>query len=228
MGALALIVGGYFLGALPFGVALASAHGVDPSESTRLNNTLWREVGKLEAVAVVLVDFAKGVFPVLVGFGFSFSVGVVALSGVAAVVGQVWPPLRGHGGKGNGTGLGVLLMLVFLYEAFLPMLSILFFILSAGAGILIIAQSLVGAHDAGHPLSLLFSLGMLLGFATAPILSLSSGQPQGLSCGLALVIGVIVARRLTAGLTVDLSVGVGVHVVLLRRLFFDLPVTSQE
>ncbi|MBN1856225.1 MAG: glycerol-3-phosphate acyltransferase [Dehalococcoidia bacterium] len=228
MGAVALMVGGYLLGALPFGVALAVAHDIDPSESTRLNSTLWREVGKLEAVTVILVDFAKGVFPVLVGFGFSLSVGVVALSGVAAVAGQVWPPLRGHGGKGNVTGMGVVVTLLSLHGANLPMFSLIFFILGIGAVILMVFLQGGGMNGVGHPLSLVFPLGMLLGFTAAVVLSFLSGQPVGLSLGLALVLCVIVVRRLTAGLMVDLTVGVRMHVVLLRRLFFDLPLTGQD
>lgn len=228
MGAVALIVGGYFLGALPFGVALAAAHGIDPSEASRLQGTLWREVGRLEAVTVVLVDFAKGVFPVLLGFGFSFPVSVVALSGVAAVVGQMWPPLRGHGGKGNAVGVGVVVTILFLYEASLPMLSIFFFALGAAAGVLIVAQSHAELYGAGRPLVYIFPLGMLFGFLSSVILSAVSGQPEGLTWGLVLVLSVILVRRLTAGLRVDLSVGVRMDVILVRRLLFDLPLTGQE
>ncbi len=221
MGAIALIVGGYFLGALPFTVALAMANGIDPSDAGDLHAALWHRAGKLHAAVAAVVDFAKGVFPVLVGFGFSLPILVVALSGVAAVVGQMWPPLRGHGGKGNSTGVGALITLLLLYEAYIPLLCVGFFIVGAALRWPVLSSSSPERRSPGHPLSLALPLGMLLGFVATPLICWLTGQPQGLTWGLALMLCAIVARRLTSGLFVDMSVGARMDVVMLRRLLFD-------
>ena len=228
MGAITLIVGGYFLGALPFAVALAVANGIDPSDAGDLHVALWHRVGKLQAAAAVVVDFAKGVFPVLVGFGFSLPVVVVSLSGVAAVVGQMWPPLRGHGAKGNSTGMGALVTLLLLYEAYLPLLCVGFFAMGAALRWLALLSSNPERRSPGHPMSLALPLGMLLGFVAAPLICWLTVQPQGLTWGLVLMLCVIVARRLTSGLLVDMSVGVRTSVILLRRLLFDQGLTGRD
>ncbi len=80
----------------------------------------------------------------------------------------------------------------------------------------------------GHPLSLALPLGMLLGFVAAPLICWLTGQPQGLTWGLALIPCFIVARRLTAGVLVDMSVGARMDVVLLRRLLFDQGLTAAD
>jgi hypothetical protein len=228
MGAVALIVGGYFLGALPFVVALAVASGIDPSDGGDLRIALWHRVGKLQAAVAAIVDFAKGVLPVLIGFGFSLPIPVVALSGVAAVVGQIWPPLRGHGENGNSTGVGALITLLLIYEAYLPLLCLLLFAAGGALRWLALSSSSPERRSPGHPLSLALPLGMLLGFVAAPLVCWLTGQPQGLTWGLVLMLCAIVARRLTAGLLVDMSVGARMGVVLLRRLLFDQKLTGRD
>lgn len=228
MGAVALIAGGYFLGALPFAVALAVASGIDPSDAGDLHVALWHRVGKLQAGVAVVVDFAKGVFPVLVGFGFSMPILVVALAGVAAVVGQMWPPLRGHGAKGTSTGVGALITLLLLYQAYLPLLCVAFFVGGAALRWLALSSSDPERRSPGHPLSLTLPLGMLLGFVSAPLICWLTGQPQGLTWGLALISCAIVVRRLTAGLLVDMSVDARMGVILLRRLLFDQRLAGRD
>ena len=228
MGAIALIVGGYLLGALPFTVALAVASGIDPSDGGDLHVALWHRAGKLQGAVAAVVDFAKGVFPVLVGFGFSLPIFVVALSGVAAVVGQMWPPLRGHGGKGNSTGVGALITLLLLYEAYLPLLCVLLFAVGVALRWLALSSSSPERHSPGHPMSLALPLGMLLGFVAAPLICWLTDQPQGLMWGLVLMLCAIVVRRLTAGLLVDLSVGAWIGRVMLRRLLFDQGLTGRD
>jgi glycerol-3-phosphate acyltransferase PlsY len=100
-----LIVGGYLFGSLPFTAALARVSGLDLSQEKDLHIVLWHKVSKRRASLAGFVDFIKGSIPVLAGFGFNLSTAVVAFSGVAAVVGQMWPPFRNfHGEKGNSTG----------------------------------------------------------------------------------------------------------------------------
>ena len=228
MGAIALIVGGYLLGALPFAVALATASGIDPSEVGDIHIALWHRVGKLQGAVAVVVDFAKGVFPPLVAFGFSMPIPVVVLSGVAAVVGQMWPPLRGHGMKGNSTGVGAVITLLLLYEAYLPLLCVLLFVAGPALRGLALSSSRPERPSTGHPLSLVYPVVMLLGFVAAPLVCWLTAQPQGLTWGLVLILCAIVARRVSAGLLLDMSVGAGISVILLRRLLFDERLTGRD
>jgi len=227
MGSIALVVGGYLLGALPFTVALAVASGLEPAEEPDLHIALWRRVGRLAAAAATLVEIAKGAFPVLVGFGFGLPVGIVALSGAAAVAGQMWPPLRGHGEKGNTTGAGALVTLLLLYGAYLPLLSLVFFATGILLRYLTLSTDRRADGGADHPLAYALPVGMLLGFGVAPLICWLTGEPPGLSDGLLLVFVLIVARRLTAGVSLDLSVGAKVAPMLLRRLLFDESLTGR-
>ena len=93
--------------------------------------------------------------------------------------------------------------------------------LIVGAGLLWLGWQAFGAL-------LALPLGMLLGFVAAPLICWLPGQPQGLTWGLALIACAIVARRLTAGLLVDMSVGARMDVVLLRRLLFDQGLTGRD
>jgi len=77
---------------------------------------VFRILGWKPALIVVLIDIAKGFCPVF--FLAPFAIGSVALdgtvimilAGVAAIAGHVWTVFAGfRGGKGVGTGFGVLL-----------------------------------------------------------------------------------------------------------------------
>lgn len=228
IGAAGLLAFGYFLGALPFAVALALAHGLDPAAERDVHIALRREVGWLAAAAAVVVDLAKGVFPVLVGFGFSLSVWVVSLAGVAAIVGQMWPPLRGTGEKGNSTGVGALIALSLVFEAYYVLLSLSFFAIGALLRLLMLGAVSPDRRSPDQPLSLALPLGMLLGFCAAPVLALLTGQPAGLTVGLTLMAFAVIVRRLTAGLRVDLSIGARMGPVFIRRLLFDQALTGRD
>lgn len=219
---------GYFLGALPFAVALAVSYGLDPAEQGNLYVAFRRVIGWPQAMAAVTVDISKGVFPVLIGFGFSLPVWAVALGGVAAVIGQMWPPMRGHGGKGNSTGAGALIVLALVYESYLVLISLLFFAVAALVRLLAIHSFSPVRQGPGHPFSLALPAGMLAGFIAAPILCGLEGGPAGLIGALWLMVGAIAVRRLTANLRADISVGARLGPVLVRRLLFDQPLIGRD
>jgi glycerol-3-phosphate acyltransferase PlsY len=226
-GSILLLVGAYVLGALPFAVALAVANGVDPSEGD-LHIALWYKVGPASAALAAVVDIAKGAFPVLIGYGFSLPVGVVALAGVVATIGQMWPPLRGHGEKGNTTGMGALVVLLLAYGAYGGLLCIGFFAVGAAVryGEL---RSLTDVRGTAPGMGLfVLPLCMLLGFASAPFFTWLSNEPAGLTTGLLLLFVGIVVRRLTAGLDRDISVGAKLGPVLLRRFLFDQSLVTHD
>jgi len=224
---LLLLFGAYLLGALPFTVAVAVSNGIDPSEGD-LHIALWYRVGPAYAVTATVVDIAKGAFPVLIGYGFSLPVGAVAFAGVAATAGQMWPPLRGHGEKGNSTGVGALLVLFLAYEAYAGLLCLGLFAVGAVfrySELMSLADVRGTAPGAGY---LLLPLCMLLGFGVAPVLAWLSNAPSGLTLGLLFLFLAIVLRRLTAGLGQDISVGASLGPVLVRRVLFDRSLVTRD
>lgn len=226
-GSVLLLVGAYVLGALPFAVALAAANGIDPSEGD-LHIALWYKVGPGYAALAVLVDVAKGVFPVLIGYGFSLPVGVVAFSGVVATAGQMWPPLRGHGEKGNTTGMGALLVLLLAYQAYAGLLCIGFFAVGAALRYSEL-RSFTDVRGPAPGIGLLaLPLCMLLGFASAPFFIWLANEPTGLTVGLLFIFLAIVLRRLTAGIGRDLAVGAKLGPILVRRVLFDESLVTHE
>ncbi len=202
-------------------MALAVSHGIDPAAEADIHAAIGREVGWRQASLAIVVDIAKGVFPVLLGFGFSLPVWAVSLAAAAAVTGQMWPPLKGHGNRGNSTGFGALVALVLVNEAYVGLWSLVFFGLSAMLLFFWKVMSPPDRYEPGDVLPLFVRAGTLLGFVTAPFVCWVSGVPEGVIFGLSLIACAIVVKRLTAGLRVDLSVGAPIGPLLLRRLVFD-------
>ncbi len=112
----ACVAGSYLLGAVPFGVLLARAGGVDLRAVGSGNigaTNVARALGPGRGVVVFLLDAAKGAAPTLLARLFLAEwCGVeplllAALCAVAAVLGHVFPVyLRFRGGKGVATGAG--------------------------------------------------------------------------------------------------------------------------
>lgn len=118
-GAAVLVLLGYVLGALPFGLILGRlTRGIDireyGSHRTGATNAL-RTLGARTAALVFVLDVAKGVSAVLLAYGL-YSAGppgsppwVAAAAGFAAVVGHIWSVfIRFTGGRGVATSTGAL------------------------------------------------------------------------------------------------------------------------
>lgn len=114
MQALLFPLAGYLCGSVSFGLLLARHRGVDLRSTgsgnvgaTNVGRALGRRTGRL----VLLLDALKGAGPTLaarlvLGADSPFT----CATGVAAVVGHVWPIWHGfRGGKGAATGVGSLL-----------------------------------------------------------------------------------------------------------------------
>lgn len=111
-------VAAYLLGSLSFAVIVTRAMGMaDPrtygSKNPGATNVL-RSGNKAAAIITLLLDAVKGWLPVVLvrwyGQPYGLGDGTVALVGLAAFVGHLWPVFfRFEGGKGVATALGVLL-----------------------------------------------------------------------------------------------------------------------
>jgi acyl phosphate:glycerol-3-phosphate acyltransferase len=131
LGAIALVVLGYMLGALPFGLMLGRlTRGIDirdfGSHRTGATNAL-RTLGARTAAVVFVLDVAKGVAAVLLAYAL-YQAGpagsppwVAAAAGFAAIVGHIWSVfIRFTGGRGVATstgGLGAIAPLALLVLA---------------------------------------------------------------------------------------------------------------
>ena len=109
--AIVLVVMGYLIGSLPMGVLVARiTGGTDPRSvgSGRIGGTnALRAMGPRRALAVGLLDLAKGAVPVLIAIWVGATPVVGAITGVAAVLGA-WKSafLHFRGGRGVAAGVG--------------------------------------------------------------------------------------------------------------------------
>jgi acyl phosphate:glycerol-3-phosphate acyltransferase len=111
MTAYILCAAAYVAGSIPFGMVLARVKGIDLRQVGSGNigaTNVARAMGKGWAVAVLAADAAKGFVPVLLGRRLGLSATAIACAGAAAIVGHMFTVfLRGRGGKGVATSLGV-------------------------------------------------------------------------------------------------------------------------
>jgi glycerol-3-phosphate acyltransferase PlsY len=110
---------GYLVGAIPFGLVISKMVGVDVRTQGSRNigaTNVNRVLGKKLGFITLICDCLKGLLPmyfaaVLLPESETKEM-VVALTGVMAVLGHMFPVyLRFRGGKGVATGMGVFLYL---------------------------------------------------------------------------------------------------------------------
>ena len=116
----ALVIG-YFAGSIPFALLLTRSRGVDlrraGSHNVGAANVL-RTTGVPRALTVLLLDAGKGAMAVLVARLLTDDVTAVMATGLAAIVGHVYPAWIGfRGGKGVAASAGVFAMLAPLATA---------------------------------------------------------------------------------------------------------------
>ncbi len=113
----AAVLAAYLVGSLSFAVIVSRAMGLsDPrtygSKNPGATNVL-RSGSKPAAIVTLVLDTLKGYVPVLLAAMFAkrmgWGEGTIAMVGLAAFVGHVWPVFfRFQGGKGVATAAGVL------------------------------------------------------------------------------------------------------------------------
>lgn len=108
----------YLIGAVPFGYILVKAVYKTDIRDFGSGNTgatnVWRTFGKTPGAITLLLDILKGVVPVLLARKFfPYDTNVALGCGVAAIIGHNWSVfLKGKGGKGVATSIGVFLALI--------------------------------------------------------------------------------------------------------------------
>jgi glycerol-3-phosphate acyltransferase PlsY len=112
-----LVIIAYLLGSVSSAVLVSKAMGLPDPRTVGSGNpgatNVLRTGGRLAAGLTLLGDMLKGVAPVLVGHLLQRAPVVLALIGLAAFLGHLYPVFFGFkGGKGVATALGVLLGLL--------------------------------------------------------------------------------------------------------------------
>jgi len=111
------VIAAYLIGSLSFAVIISRVMGLSDPRSYGSGNpgatNVLRSGNKTAAILTLIFDALKGYVPVLLiqlyGPRFGLGTGTVALAGLAAFLGHLWPVFfRFEGGKGVATALGVL------------------------------------------------------------------------------------------------------------------------
>ena len=166
-----MLVMGYALGSIPFGVLISAAFGLGNLRKIGSGNigatNVLRTGNKLAAFLTLLLDGGKGAVAVLLAARFAPDIPMAAhLAAAGAFVGHCYPIwLRLKGGKGVATFLGILLALDVMVG------------LAACSIWLIVAFALR-----------ISSLSALVAAAAAPMLLWIMGQPTLIPAGLAALV----------------------------------------
>jgi glycerol-3-phosphate acyltransferase PlsY len=107
---------GYLLGSVPTGIVLTRLFSkVDPRKSGSQNigaTNIYRTAGKTLGILTLVGDVLKGMIPVVIAIQLGVSSRWIAIAGLSAVLGHVFPIFLGFkGGKGVATALGAYLVM---------------------------------------------------------------------------------------------------------------------
>ena len=123
----------YLLGSIPTGFLIGKyLKNLDlrtiGSGSTGATNVL-RNVGKLPALFVFIIDVSKGLIAVKIAQYYTNQEFLLVIAGISTIAGHIWPIwLKGKGGKAVATGLGM--FLAFSWKVGLASLGIFIIVLA--------------------------------------------------------------------------------------------------
>lgn len=164
----------FLVGSIPFGLVLPRLRGVDIRKEGSGNigaTNVLRSQGKAMGAAVLLLDLVKGLAPTLLATRAG-GVELGAITGVSAILGHCFSIfLKGKGGKGVATGLGVFLALA-------P--------LATGIGVLLFLLLVAWKRYV--------SLGSLVAAIAVPVASAALGDP-GATVAAAAATALVIAWR---------------------------------
>jgi glycerol-3-phosphate acyltransferase PlsY len=204
------VVASYLVSGVSFPYWIARLKGVDlrTAGSRKLGGSnLSTSVGPLHGIAGGLLDSAKGFGAVTIAGALGLPLEAQLACGLAAIAGQMWPLFhRFDGGRANGTTWGFQLAADF----------IAFFI----AMIPVAAAAVLRSAVRPRPRRLI-PLANLLSYAVFPavIWEQAGLSPTVVAGGFAL--GLVLLRRLTAGVRQDLATGAPAMRVFANRALFD-------
>jgi acyl phosphate:glycerol-3-phosphate acyltransferase len=206
----AAVIVTYVLCSISFPYLVARAYGVDlrsVGERKLGGGNLAKSVGLPQGILGGTLDGAKGFLAVTVARALGLDLETQLACGIAALVGQMWPVFhRFDGGRANATGWGFALAadpiaaLIMGVPLYLGLLAVRFV----------------------HPRpTRLLPLASILSFAIFPaVIWEQEGMTPTVVAGLG-VLGLILLRRLTAGLRDDLATGAPLARVLANRAMYD-------
>ena len=149
-----VLVIGFVLGSIPFGVLMGKLRGVDLQATGSGNigaTNAIRSMGKGPGIIVFILDALKGALPVLIAKAAHTEPSWFVYAGLLAIVGHIFSPwVRFKGGKGAATGLGVLFGLDLPLALGTFVLFILTFVISGkrvSVGSMIAALGQAGARE---------------------------------------------------------------------------------
>ena len=200
----------YVLSSLSFPWLVARLYGIDLQKagSRKLGGSnLVKTVGVVPGIVGGLLDAAKGIAAVLIARVLGLPLDVQLACGLAANVGQMWPLFhRFDGGRANATGWGFAL-------AADPVAALIMGVPLAAA---LILASLVRPRP-----TRLFPLASLLSFFVFPAVIWEQESTTPTVVAGAVLLGLIVLRRVTAGLQADLATGAPLSRVIANRVLYD-------
>lgn len=215
-----LVLGAYLFGSIPHLSLLAKTRRVELDGDFHEN--LWYRAGKLVGFLGVLGEFTKGVLPILAGKALGFDILVVALAGLAAVCGQMWPVFsKFDGEKGNSVAIAMMIALTPIPGLISIIPTIVSLLIRTTPRF--IAKIRKSGEDSivGGPYSHSLPVGMFVCFLILPFVAWYLEAPVAVVWCCSLLFLVIMIRRLTAGLREDLKTHEDIGGILLRRLLFD-------
>ena len=200
----------YLASSVSFPWLIARAYGIDLRTvgSRKLGGSnLVKSVGPVAGVAGGVLDAAKGFAAVVVTRALGMPPETQLLCGIAAVVGQMWPVLhRFDGGRANATGWGFAL-------AADPIAAL---IMGAPLYFGIATKAVVRPTP-----SRLMPFASLLSFAIFPAVIWEQEGLSGTVVAGSVVFALILVRRISAGLRVDLATGASFGRVIANRVLYD-------
>lgn len=215
----------YLYGSLPVTEALARKTGADLRQEGTGKvgaGNLWQTSGAKYGLIGGLFDIGKGLLPALAADWLKLGKGFGAAGAVAGLIGQMWPVFRRFdGGRGNATAIGALVALS-------PRAAVMAIIPMLGGGA-IWALPIMMRTDLTWKQRLKFPsrnsdeipLGMLLGWVGIPLFASLMKEPGPVTRALLAATIAIILRRVTGGLTRDISEGKNLKQVIRYRALYD-------
>lgn len=163
------LIGGYLCGSVSSAIVICRIFGHGDPRTVGSGNpgttNVLREFGKVPAGLTLFGDVAKGFIPVALCALLGFDQGAIALAGVGAFVGHLYPVFfRFTGGKGVATLIGVLLG----FNSWLGVVFIACWIAVAGvtrysslSALTATALTPLAAHLLGAPLAIVVAISVM-------------------------------------------------------------------